>query len=38
MVFYPTKLNLKTYAIVKTYNVGHYGFHGKIYKAILSGL
>lgn len=34
----PTKLNRKAYAVTKTYNVGHIGFHGKIYKAVLTGL
>lgn len=34
----PWRLNCTSYAITKTYNVGHYGFHGKIYKSILTNL
>lgn len=29
---------MSSYAIKKTYNVGHEGFHGTIYKAVLVGL
>ena len=35
---YPTQLNNTAYAVIKTYNVGHFGFHGRIYKAVLTGL
>ena len=35
---YPTKLNLKTYAMISTYNVGHIGFFGKIYRATMREL
>jgi hypothetical protein len=35
---FPTQLNHTAYATMKTYDVGHYGFHGRIYKAILTGL
>lgn len=35
---YPSFLNQKAYAIISTYNVGHIGFHGSIYKAILPNL
>lgn len=32
---FPSQLNRKTFAIISTYNVGHLGFHGSIYKAVL---
>lgn len=35
---YPTKMNKKVYAISKTYDKGHIGFHGLIYKAIMIDL
>lgn len=35
---FPSKLDKKVYAIASTYNVGHMGFHGSIYKAILPNL
>lgn len=35
---FPSRLNKKAHAIISTYNVGHIGFHGSIYKAILPNL
>ena len=35
---YPTHLNMTVSADRSTYNVGHLGFHGQIYKATLSEL
>lgn len=35
---YPTRMNQKVYAISKTYDKGHIGFHGQIYKAIMIDL
>ena len=35
---YPFQLSQSVYANVTTYNVGHLGFHGKIYKAIMTNL
>jgi hypothetical protein len=35
---FPSQLNQKVYAITTTYNVGHIGFFGGIYKAILPNL
>ena len=35
---YPTKLTTVAKANISTYNVGHIGFHGKIYRAVMSNL
>jgi hypothetical protein len=35
---FPSQLDKKSYAIATTYNVGHMGFHGSIYKAVLPNL
>lgn len=35
---FPSKLDKKVFAISSTYNVGHMGFHGSIYKAVLTNL
>lgn len=35
---FPSQLNMKVYAVASTYNVGHMGFHGSIYKAVLTDL
>lgn len=35
---FPTRLDQRAQAVISTYNVGHLGFHGKIYKAVMSGL
>ena len=34
----PANLDTKSYAITNTYNVGHVGFQGKVYKAVMRGL
>lgn len=34
----PTRMNRKAFAIAKTYNKGHIGFHGQIYKATMINL
>lgn len=34
----PTKLNRIGKATTTTYNVGHLGFHGRIYRAVMNGL
>ena len=34
----PFNLNHKSAAIIDTYNVGHIGFHGFIYRSVLSEL
>lgn len=35
---YPTKLNQVSKATTNTYNVGHLGFHGSIYTAVMKNL
>lgn len=35
---FPSQLNHHAYAIISTYNVGHLGFRGSIYKAVLENL
>ncbi len=35
---FPSQLNQKAYAVISTYNVGHIGFMGSIYKAVLPNL
>jgi len=35
---YPTKLNQMEKATTDTYNVGHFGFHGRIYRAVMKNL
>lgn len=35
---YPSKLEQTVPANITTYNVGHYGFHGKIYRAVMKNL
>lgn len=35
---FPSQLNNKVNAIISTYNVGHLGFRGSIYKAVLQNL
>lgn len=35
---FPTKLNQMAKATTTTYNVGHVGFHGKIYRAVMTNL
>lgn len=35
---FPSKLDQKVNAIASTYNVGHMGFHGSIYRAVLPHL
>lgn len=35
---FPSKMDKKVSAIISTYNVGHLGFRGSIYKALLTGL
>lgn len=35
---YPTKLNQVSKATTNTYNVGHLGFHGSIYTAVMKDL
>jgi|JI7StandDraft_1071085.scaffolds.fasta_scaffold289209_1 hypothetical protein len=35
---FPSQLNKKSYAVTSTYNVGHMGFRGSIYKAVLTDL
>jgi len=34
----PGQLNQKVYATFDTYNVGHLGFHGRIYRAVIKDL
>lgn len=34
----PTSLKHEEAGTYTTYNVGHFGFHGRIYKAIMKGL
>ena len=35
---FPSQMNMKQLAIASTYNVGHIGFKGSIYKAVLKNL
>jgi len=35
---FPSQLSNKVNAIISTYDVGHLGFKGSIYKAVLQGL
>ena len=35
---FETDLNLSSKASTTTYNVGHLGFHGKIYRSVMKGL